>query len=108
VLQQIKGLIRDQLGLSPSLMFIVAGCVVHLALNAVLRKPLTSATGLLAPLALGLALESYEIWVQYRNVGLFAPGNDPLFAILWRHGFDIVKILAAPLLLVAAGTLSTR
>lgn len=89
-------------------MFIVAGFVAHFALNAVLRKPLTSALGLLAPLALGLALESYEIWVQYRNVGLFAPGNDPVLTILLRHGFDIVKMLAVPLLLVVAGTLSAR
>lgn len=108
MLQQIKGLIRDQLGLPPTLMLIIAGCVSHLALNLVLRKPLTSAWGLLAPLALGLALETYEIWIHYRHVGMFAPGNDPLLAILWRHGIDIVKILAAPLLLVTAGTLYTR
>lgn len=92
----------------PTLVFIVVGCAAHLALNVALRKPLTSAVGLLAPLVLGLALESYEIWVQYRDVGLFAPGNDSLLTILTRHGFDIVKMLAAPLLLVTLGALSAR
>ncbi len=89
-------------------MLIIAGCVAHLMLNTILRKPLTSPLGLLAPLVLGLALESYEIWVQYRNIGLLAPGNDPVLVILLRHGFDIGKMLAAPLILVVVGALSAR
>lgn len=108
MLQQIKHLIRDQLGLPPSVALIIAGCIAHLALNALLRKPLTSAWGLLAPLALGCALESYEIWVQYRNTGWSAPGNDPVIFILARHGLDIATMLAAPLLLVVIANISAH
>jgi hypothetical protein len=108
VLQQIKSLIRDQLGLPPVVVLVVTGCVSHLLLNVLLRKPPSSAWGLLAPGVLGLALESYEIWVQYKSVGLFAPGNDPLLVILWRHGLDILKMLVGPALLVVAGILSGR
>ncbi len=108
MLQQIKFLMRDQLGLPPVAVLVVAGCVAHLLLNVLLRKPLSSAWGLLAPLILGLALESYEIWVQYRNVGLLASGNDPLLAIFIRHGLDILKMLAAPSFLVVLGFLSAR
>ena len=108
MLQQIKFFIRDHLRLPPVAVLVVTGCVTHLALNALLRKSPTSAWGLLAPFLLGVALESYEIWLQYRHVGLLAPSNDPLLAILLRHGLDVVTILAAPLLLVALGTLSTR
>jgi hypothetical protein len=108
VLQQIKFFIRDQLGLPPVAVLVVVGCVTHLALNALLRKSPTSAWGLLAPLVLGVTLESYEIWLQYRQAGLLAPGNDPLLAILMRHGLDVVKMLVVPLLLVALGALSAR
>lgn len=108
MLQDLKNLIRDDLGLPPSLVFIVAGLVTHIALNALLRKPITSAFGLLAPLALGLTLESVEIWIQYKNTGLFAPGNDPIQIILLRHGLDIAKMIAAPLILVAIGIFSAR
>lgn len=106
MLQQIKVFIRDQLGLPPSAMLIAIGCIAHLALNALLRKSPTSAWGLLAPLSLGVGLESYEIWTHYRGIGLLAPGNDPLIAILARHGRDIVITLAGPLLLVVTGILS--
>ncbi len=108
MLQQLKVLLRDQLGLPPSAVLVFVGCVAYLALNAVLRKPLTSAWGLLGPLVLGVALESFEIWIQYRDVGLFAPGNDPVIAILGRHGLDLLAMLAVPLLLVAWGVLSAR
>ena len=100
MLQQVKRLVRDQLGLPPSVVLIIAGLATHLALNALLRKPLTSVWGLLAPLVLGCALESYEKWVQYRVSGIFAPGNDPVISIIARHGLDIAKMLSAPLLLV--------
>jgi hypothetical protein len=105
VLEQIKFCIRDQLALPQSAALVLVGCIAHLALNALLRKSPTSAWGLLAPLVLTVALESYEIWIHYRNVGLFAPGNDPLVTILARHGLDVVKTLAAPLLLVVIGAL---
>ena len=108
MLQQIKSLIRDQLGLPPLAVLVVAGGLSHLVLNAILRKSPTSAWGLLAPLVLAIALESYEIWIHYRNVGLLAPGNDPLLAILLRHGLDVLKVLAAPLLFVALGLITTR
>ena len=89
-------------------MLLGVGCLAHLGLNLLLRKPLTSAGGLLAPLVLGIALESYEIWIQYKDSGLFAAGNDPLLTILGRHGLDVVAMLAIPLLLVALGAFSER
>ena len=107
MLQQFKVFVRDQLGLPPLVVFLVTGCLAHFALNALLRKSPTSAWGLLAPLVLAVGIESYEIWLQYKNVGLLAPENDPLLVILLRHGLDVVKMLAAPLLIVALGSLST-
>jgi hypothetical protein len=108
MLQQFKTVLRDQLGLSPFAVLLVAGFAAHIALNALLRKSPTSPWGLLAPLLLGVALEAYEIWHAYRDVGLFAPGNDPLLTILARHALDIGKMLVGPLLLVALGHLPIR
>lgn len=108
MLKQIKSLIRDQLGLSPAIVLVATGCVAYLLLNLLLRKPLTSAWGLLAPFLLGIAIESYEIWLQYRNVGLLAPGNDPLVFILARHGLDVLIILVVPALLVTLGLFQGR
>lgn len=82
---------------------VALGLSAHLALNGLMRKSPTSPWGLLAPLMFGVALEGYEIWIHYRAVGLLAPGNDPLSIILMRHGLDIAKMLAGPLLLVLAG-----
>jgi len=61
---------------------------------------------LLAPVIVGILIEGYEIWVQYRDLGLFASGNDTLAVILLRHGLDILKMLALPVLLVATGKIS--
>jgi hypothetical protein len=100
VFQQLKSFLVNQLGIPPSAALVVLGCAAHLALNTALKKSPGSAWGLLAPLLLGLGLESYEIWHHYRDIGLYAPGNDPLSTILARHSLDIVKMLAAPSLLV--------
>jgi len=108
LLQQIKSFFFERLGLPPLAVFVLVGCIAHLGLNMLLRKSPTSAWGLLAPLLMGLVLESYEIWLQYGNQGLSAPGNDHVLLILARHGLDVVKMLAAPLLLVALGTVSSR
>ena len=108
MLQQLKALLRDQLGLPPAAVLVFVGCLAHLALNTVLRKPLTSGWGLFGPLVLGIALESFEIWIQYRDIGLFAPGNDPVIVILGRHALDVLAMLALPLVLVALGAVSTR
>lgn len=105
---KIKTFLRDQLGLPPFVLLAAAGCLAYLSLNALLRKPLTSAWGLLAPLVLGLLLESYEIWVEYRDVGLFAPGNDPLAVILARHALDVAIVLVLPLLLTLVGVLGSH
>jgi len=108
MLQQIKTLIRDQLGLPAGVVLVITGCVSHLLLNILLRRPLTSAWGLLAPGVLGIAIESYEIWIQYRDIGLLAPGNDPLAAILFRHGLDVLKMLVGPVLIVGFGFAASR
>ena len=99
-MQQIKYFISETLGIPPAAALFVAGCVAHLALNALLHKSPASPWGLLAPLAFGLTLEAWEIWVKYSDIGLSAPGNDPLTAILLRHGLDVGIVLAGPLLLV--------
>jgi len=108
VLDRIKTLLRDQLGLPSWVFLAVAGLASHVAMDLVLKKPVTSALGLLAPLTLGIAIEAYEIWVHYRGVGLFAEGNDPGWQILGRHGLDVLTMLALPLGLVLAGHLSSR
>ena len=108
MLDQLKHLLRDRLGLPPWAVLAALGCIAHLALNAALRKPWWSPWGLLAPLLLGIALEAFEIWVQYRQVGVLAPGNDPLARILLRHAADVGRMLAAPVVLVAAGLLVAR
>lgn len=108
MLGQLKTVIRDQLGVPPWLALVVVGCLAHVAATALLRKPLTSPWGLIAPLAVGVALESYEIWRHYRGVGLLAPGNDPLLTILGRHALDVVLVLAGPLLVVALGVMIER
>ena len=107
MLQQFKSILGGQLGLSPFLILVVAGFTAHLALNAVLKKPPGSAWGMLAPLLLGLGLESCDIWLHYKDIGLYAPGNDPVITILARHSLDILKMLAAPLLLVISRLLLT-
>lgn len=108
MVEQIKSLLRDQLGLSPLFVVCFAGLVVHLLLNLALRKPLGHPLGLLAPLLLGIAAESYEIWHHYRHIGLFHPRNDPLLQILARHGLDVLVLLLAPALLVAFEMLRAR
>lgn len=105
---RLKTLLRDQLGLPPWVVLVGIGLVSHILLNALLRKPLTSAWGLLAPLILGIIIEAYEIWIQYRDVGLFADENDPIWLIISRHGLDVMTILALPILLVMAGAYSSR
>lgn len=106
--EQIKTVLRDYIGLPPWSVLAAVGLVAFLALNALLRKPLTSGWGLLAPLAIGIVLESYEIRVQYREVGLFAPGNDPLLVILARHGLDVLIMLAIPAVVVAIALVNSR
>jgi len=108
VLQQIKTLLRDQLGLPPIAILVATGLIAHLLLNALLRRTPTSPWGLLAPCALGISLEAWEIWVQYKGVGLAAPESDPLVDILARHALDVLAMLAAPILLVVVGTVSSR
>ncbi len=108
MLHQLKSLLRDGLGLPPVAVHVAVGLVAHLMLNLLLRKSATSAWGLLAPLLIGIAVESWEIWIQYREVGLTAAGNDPVLVILARHALDVVAMLAAPTLLVVAGALSSR
>lgn len=100
MIEYIKTLLRDDLGISSDVVLVIAGILAHIVLCLILRKPIYSAWGLLAPLILGITLESYEIWIHYRNIGLFAEGNDPLFVILLRHSFDIIKLLSLPVLLV--------
>ena len=64
--------------------------------------------GVLGPAGLGVALESYEIWIQYRTIGLIVPGNNPLLTILGRHGFDVLLMPAGPLLVVVVGAISAK
>ena len=108
MLDRIKFLFRDQLGLPTWAVLVAVGLASHVALNLVLRKPVTSTWGLLAPLTLGIAIEAYEIWLHYRHIGLLAEGNDPLWMILGRHSLDVVLMLALPGLIVAAGRFSSR
>ncbi len=108
MLSDLKSLLRDQLGLPSWAVLAAAGIVAHFVVNALLRKPMTSGWGLLGPLVVGIAIESWEIWVHYRNIGLFAPGNDPLLVILGRHGLDVLVMLAVPLGIVIIGALAAR
>ncbi len=108
MLQELKSLLRDRLGLPPVAVHVAVGLLAHLALNLLLRKSATSAWGLLAPLLIGIALESWEIWLQYRDIGLTAAGNDPVLVILARHALDVAAMLAAPALLVVGGALTSR
>lgn len=96
MLELAKTLLRDRLGLPPALVLALAGLAAHVLLNALLRRPLGSAVGLLAPLLIGVAIESWEIWIRYRGAGLFAEGNDPLLQILGRHSLDIIAMMAIP------------
>jgi len=105
---QLKFVFRDQLGLPPWTVLVAVGCVAHVIVNAALRRPITAGWGLLGPSSLGVALESYEIWIQHKNVGLFAPGNDALFIILGRHGLDVVLMLAGPILIVVVGAVFAK
>lgn len=86
----------------------MAGLAAHLALNAVLRKPWNSAWGLLAPFACGLALESYEIWIHYRDRGGQAAFIGDLAGIVARHLMDLLLMCFLPVLAVLIGVLSAR
>lgn len=108
MLQKLKYFLRDQLGLPPWAILVAVGCLAHLLLNTMLRKPVTSPWGLLGPFSLGIAIESWEIWLQYRSIGLFAPENDALLTILGRHGLDVALLLGGPLLIVLIGIIFSR
>jgi hypothetical protein len=108
MLGQVKAFLRDELGIPPWSVLLVVGLLAHLSLTALLRKPSSSPCGLLAPLTLGVAVEAYEIWVQYRDIGFFAEGNDPAWLIISRHGLDVLRMLALPALLVANGNVGSR
>lgn len=108
MLAQLKIFLRDQIGLPPWSVLVAVGCLAHVILITLLRKPIYSGWGLLAPLCLGILVEGYEIYVQYRQVGLLAPGNDPLITILARHGLDVLYMLAAPILIIVVGSVSAR
>ena len=107
-LEQIKVFLRDQLNLPPYLILIFIGLILHTVFCAMLRKPMTSPWGLIAPLIFGIGLESYEIWMHYKDVGLTAPQNDPVLLILIRHSLDVMKIIAVPLLLIVYGSIFHR
>jgi hypothetical protein len=104
----IKSLIRDQLGIPAWAALPVVGLIAFFAFNVLLRRPWTSALGLLAPLILGIVLEAYEIRVQYRGTGLGAAGNDPLWIILGRHGLDVALMASLPVVAVATRFFSSR
>ena len=108
MLDSIKTILRDRLGLPSWVVLAGVGLASHVALNLILKRPVTSAWGLLAPLALGIAVEAYEIWLHYRSVGLFAEGNDPVWQILGRHGLDVLCMLALPSGVVLAEHLASR
>jgi len=107
-LGEIKSFLLNQLGLSPSLVLVLVGVLSHAALCLLLRAPLASPWGLLAPLGIGLLIEAYEIWEHYKVLGLTAAGNDPVAVILLRHSLDVLKMLALPAALVVGGLLSQR
>lgn len=107
MLENIKSFVRDTLAIPPSLILVCAGIIAHLLLCLILRKPYYSAWGLLAPLVLGMLIESYEIWSHYKEIGLFAASNDPVLLIFFRHSLDIVKMLMLPLLLVIFGKITS-
>ena len=104
--EHIKSFLRDTLALPSGLILMIVGLVSHILFCLLLRKPLNSAWGLLAPVLLGILIESYEIWIHYRDIGLLAPDNDPLGVILLRHSFDIFKMLMLPSLLVILSKIS--
>ena len=108
VLEQIKEFLKDTVGLPAFVVQIGMGLSAHVALNLLLHKPLTSAHGLLLPLILGVSIETYEIWIQYRDVGLFTPGNDPLLVILARHLGGVALVLVGPVALVIYGMVASR
>ena len=108
MLSDLKAVFRDYVGMPPWLVLIIVGSVAHVVSNVVLRKPITSAWGLIAPLSLGLVIESYEIWELYRHVGFFAPTNDPLLFILARHALDIALMLIGPIVIVVGGAVLDR
>lgn len=107
-MSQIKIFLRDTLGLPPVSLLIGLGLATHIVLNLLLQKPVTSAYGLILPLILGLSIEGYEIWIAYREVGLLAPGNDPILIILTRHFVDVLFVLLAPIALVIFGLVSSQ
>ena len=108
MLTQLKTFLRDTLGIPAPALLLAGGLLAHIMLCLLLRKPIVSAWGLLAPALLGTMIEAYEIWLQYRQIGLFAPGNDPVAIILFRHAFDIAKMLLLPGLLVLTGKFITQ
>ena len=108
VIQKLKAFVRDQLGVPPVVVLVAVGLFAHIALNFALKKPFTSPWGLLAPVTLGCAIEAWEIWVQYSEIGLTASGNDPVVVILARHALDVIVMVAAPVLLVGIGAIPSR
>ncbi len=103
MISELKSLIVETLGIPPVVVLACAGLAAHLLANFVLDRPATSALGLLLAVALGLLVEGYEIYLAYRDVGLLAPGNDPVWRILLRHGADVLALVAMPVLLVGYG-----
>lgn len=103
MLIQIKDLIRNQLGIPPAMALLIAGAVLHLATNLLLRRRLTSIAGLCVTAVIAVSIEAGEIVIAYRDVGIFTPGADPLYVIVGRHMVDVILMLAIPGMLVISG-----
>lgn len=100
MIEGLKSFLREQLGLPGWVVLAATGLALHLLANALWKRPVGSAAGLVAPLSAAVLIEAFEIWVRYRPIGLFAPGNDPLWQILGRHSIDVAIMLLPPVVLV--------
>ena len=106
ILDNFKRVLRDQLHFPPWLVLVAGGLVLHLLVNWALGKNWWSAWGLSGPFVFGFCLETIEVWQVYAARGLYAEGNDPLAVIIFRHSIDVLILLSAPVLLLAAHRLA--
>ncbi len=108
MLDRLKALLRDGLGLAPDAILVFLGLGIFLATCLIGRRPLTWAWALLPGLGLALFLEAVEVWQHYGAQGLKSATAAQLAGIVLRHARDLLVMNLAPVMVFGAAVLLQR
>ncbi len=94
----LKDAIQAVLPVSGETFVVYLGLVLYLATCLLFRRPLTWGVALLPGLAFTVAVEGFDIWTAWGVDGFAALDRDGMADVLGRHFGDVVKVMAAPIL----------